>query len=67
MQHQHLIYGGQGSSLLVQWLARHASTAGGTSLIRGQGTKILQATWHGQKKKKLFYDYFVEVNTRRLS
>ena len=30
----------------------HTSTAGGTSLIPGQGTKILQATQYGQKKKK---------------
>ena len=29
-----------------------ASSAGGTSLIPGQGTKILCAAWHGQKKKK---------------
>ena len=26
--------------------------AGGMGLIPGQGTKILQVTWHGQKKKK---------------
>ena len=37
---------------MVQWLGLHASTAGGTGLMPGQGTKILQVTWQGQKKKK---------------
>ena len=27
----------------------------GLGLIPGQGTKILQAEWHGQKKKKEFH------------
>ena len=39
-----------GTSLVVQWLGLYASTAVGTDLIPHQGTKILQATWHGQKK-----------------
>ena len=39
-----------GNSLAVQWLGLHASTAGGKGLIPGRGTKISQATWHGQKK-----------------
>ena len=38
---------------MVQWLGLRASTAGGTGSIPGQGTKILQATWRGQKKKKM--------------
>ena len=42
----------QGNSLAVQWLGLHASTAGGMGLIPRQGTKIPQATWCGQKKKK---------------
>ena len=29
----------------------HASTAGGTGLISGQGTKILHTVQHHQKKK----------------
>ena len=33
-----------GTSLAVQWLRLHASTAGGTDLIPGQGTKIPHAT-----------------------
>ena len=33
----------------VQWLGPQASTAEGPGLISDQGTKILQATWHGQK------------------
>ena len=41
-----------GNSLAVQWLGLRASTAGGRGLIPGQGTKILHAVWHGQKKKK---------------
>ena len=42
----------QGNSLAVQWLRFRASTAGNTGLNPGQGTKILQATWHGQKHKQ---------------
>ena len=41
-----------GTYLVVQWLRLPASTAGGTGLIPGQGTKILHAAWRGQKKKK---------------
>ena len=40
-----------GTSLSVQWLRLQASTAGGTGLIPGQGTKILQAV---RPKKKKF-------------
>ena len=36
----------------VQCSGLLASTARGTGLIPGWGTKILQATKHGQKKKK---------------
>ena len=38
--------------LEVQWIGLWASTAGNMVLIPGQGTKILQAVQHGQKKKK---------------
>ena len=41
---------GRGTSLVVQWLRLHAPSAGGTDSIPGQGTKILHATWRGQKK-----------------
>ena len=37
---------------MVQWLKLHASNAGGTGLIPGQGTKILYALWRGRKKKE---------------
>ena len=37
---------------MVQWIRHHASTAGGTSLIPGGGTKIAHAALHGKKKKK---------------
>ena len=38
---------------MVQWLRLCTSTAGGTGSIPGWGTKILHATWCGQKKIKL--------------
>ena len=41
-----------GTSLTVQWLRLHASTAGGVGSIPGPGTKILHAKWCSQKKKK---------------
>ena len=41
-----------GNSLMVQWLGFRPSTAGGTGLIPGGGTKIPHAKWHGQKKEK---------------
>lgn len=43
-----------GSSPVVQQLTLHASTAGATGSIAGQGTEILHATKQGQKvfKKK---------------
>ena len=47
-----------GTSLAVQWLGLLASTAGCTGLIPDRGTKIPQAAWCGQKKKKkkdIFY------------
>ena len=37
---------------MVLWLRFHASNAGGKDSIPGQGTKIPQAVWHGQKKKQ---------------
>ena len=44
------------SSLVVQWLGFHASTAGSTGWIPGQGTKILSAVWCGPKTKNLASD-----------
>ena len=44
-----------GTSLAVQWLGLHTSTAGGMGLIPGQGTKIPQAA-QPKKKKKTKYD-----------
>ena len=38
---------------MAQWLGRHASTAGGTGSIPGQGTKILHATQCSQEIKKI--------------
>ena len=44
-----------GTSLVVQWLRLHASNAGGTRLIPGQGIKIPNAMRCSQKKKKEGY------------
>ena len=38
--------------MAVQWLGLHASTAGGTGSIPGQGTKIPHALWHDQKQNR---------------
>ena len=35
--------GGKGTSLVVQWLRRQASSAGGVGLIPGWGTRIMHA------------------------
>ena len=43
-----------GTSLAVQGLGLHASTAAGTGLIPGQGTKIPHAMRRGHKKKLYF-------------
>ena len=40
------------NSLVVRWLGSHASAAGGTGSIPGQGTRILQVEWWGKKKTK---------------
>ena len=40
-----------GTSLVVQWLRLHASTAGGMRLTSGWGSSP-HASWSGQKKKK---------------
>ena len=37
---------------MVQWLRLHTYTAGDMGSIPGGGTKILHATWYGQKKGK---------------
>ena len=41
-----------GTSLEVQWLGLHASTAGGAGSIPGRGNKFPHAAQHGQKMKK---------------
>ena len=37
---------------MVQWLRLHTLTVEGVDQIPGWGTKIPQAPWHGQKKKR---------------
>ena len=39
------------TSLVAQWLRFCVSYVGTVDSIPGQGTKIPNATWHGQKKK----------------
>ena len=39
------------NSLAVQWLGLCAFTTEGPGSIPGQGTKITQAAWQGQKSK----------------
>ena len=41
-----------GTCLVVQWLGLHGFSAMGPGSIPGWGTKIPQAVWQGQKKKK---------------
>ena len=48
------------TSIAVQWLRVHASTAGGAGSIPGWGTKILCAVQNGQKKNKEFIDKLLE-------
>ena len=39
----------RGTSLVVQWLRHHTSTARGSSFITSWGTKIPHASWNNQK------------------
>ena len=39
--------------MVVQWLGLHALTAERLGLISGQGTRIPQAMWSSQKKRKI--------------
>ena len=43
---------GQGDSLAVHYLGLKVLTAKGKGSIPGRGSKIPQAGWHGQKKKR---------------
>jgi len=44
--------GALGTSLAVEWLRFHASSAGGMGLIFGKGTRIPHAAGSFKKKKK---------------
>ena len=46
------------TSLVVQWLRRHTSIAGGTGLILGPGTKILHARKVITNKSNVFFMWF---------
>ena len=49
---------------MVQWLGLRASTAGGSGSIPGRGTKSPEATWYGQKKKRInFFSHSSYVNS----
>ena len=43
--------------MIVQWLELHASTAGSTSSIPGQGTKIPQVACCGQNNNNKIYNH----------
>ena len=43
-----------GSSLVTQCWGLHASTAGGTGLTAGSGTKISHATWSAPRPKSAY-------------
>ena len=47
---------------MAQWLELCAFTAKGTGSIPSQGTKILQATQHGQKKKKKNHFGYLDIS-----
>ena len=47
---KHFFFFLKGNSLVVQWLGLCAFTAKGLGSIPGQGTKMPEAAWHGQKK-----------------
>ena len=42
---------------MVQWVGLHTFTVKGLGSILGQGTKIPQAVWHGQKRKKIIITF----------
>ena len=42
-----------GTSLVIQWLRLHASTAGGMASVPGWRTKIPHVTWGSQKKSMI--------------
>ena len=49
-----------GTSLVVQWLNLHDSTAGGTGSNPRRGTKIPHTAWHGQI---FFFIKIKKINT----
>ena len=56
---------------MVQWLGLHMLTAEGPGSVPGQGTKILQAMWHGQKtnsqKKKIVQNKYEGQRPKQIS
>ena len=54
-----------GNSLVVQWLGLHAFTAEGLGSIPCWGTKIPQAVWCSQKKKRIYVCIcvYIYINT----
>ena len=54
-----------GTSLAVQWLGLHASSAWGTGSIPGRGTEILQAIQRSQKKEKRVYTLILFIGKAR--
>ena len=46
-----------GTSLVVQWLGPHASTAGDLGSISDGGTKVLQTLWCHKNKIKYHFSF----------
>ena len=56
----------QANSLVVQWSQFSSFSMIGLGSIPGQGTKILQIVWGGQKKKNIQMNLFMkEKQTHR--
>ena len=55
-----------GSSLVVQLLVLHTSTAGGLGLIPGRGTNIPQDARHHQIKKRMGRITFKNINQNKI-
>ena len=56
----------RGTSLVVQWLGLCASTAGGTGLIPGWGTRTPNASWSGKKNLHIYifsYSDLIKLST----
>ena len=54
------------TSLVVQWLGLHTSSAGGVGLIPGWGTNIPHVVWRDQQKQTDFLKNPIKNNFKKL-